>query len=157
MLIYIFQTREGNAFSVRGINSYFPRPLVKVVWFFIDNSLIQYNMVFRGTIKAISSPKNGVSQSGKEWRAQEFVVENDEGRFPEAYVFSVFNKEIGANVGDTVEVRFDGRAREYNGRWFNDLKAYDVQFITAGSVAQTPPQPQPEQVPPPQQDDQLPF
>ena len=94
-------------------------------------------MTFKGIIQAILPEKSGVSKtSGKEWRTQEFVVRNDEGKFPETFVFSVFNKDIGAQVGDEVEVRFDGNAHEWQSRWFNDLRAYDIVVLTP--LAQAP-------------------
>lgn len=104
-------------------------------------------MIFQGIIQVILPEKSGVSQkSGKEWRTQEFVVKNNEGKYPETMVFSVFNKDIGASEGDEVDVRFEGNAREYNGRWYNDLRAFEVTVLKPQAPrAQMPSQPVPPQ------------
>lgn len=118
-------------------------------------------MNFSGKIIQILPARSGVSEkSGKEWKSQEFVVENNEGQFPCSLVFNAFNREIGADVGDIVYVQFDGRAREYNGRWFNSLDAYSITKPQPQAMYQPqgyqPPVPNiPEPTPP--QDDQLPF
>lgn len=110
-------------------------------------------MQFKGIITHVGSPKSGVSKkTGKEWSSQEFVVRDDTGKYPESFVFEVFNKEIGANVGDEVEVLFEGDAREYNGRYFNSLKAYKVTLLAQGQ-AETPREYAPLQ----EEEGQLPF
>lgn len=123
-------------------------------------------MNFKGKIQEVLQPRTGVTKAGKEWKVTEFVVRNDEGKYPESYLFSLFNKDIDALVGDEVEVRFEGNAREYNGRWYNDLKAYDVIKLTP--LAQVPRAQMPSQPVPPQpqifdqqileeKNDELPF
>lgn len=110
-------------------------------------------MQFKGIITHVGSPKSGVSKkTGKEWSSQEFVVRDDTGKYPESFVFEVFNKEIGASVGDEVEVLFEGDAREYNGRYFNSLKAYKVTLLAQGQV-ETPREYAPLQ----EEEGQLPF
>jgi len=55
-------------------------------------------------------------------------------------------------VGDEVKVSFNLRAREYNGRWYNDVRVWRIS--PAGQSAQAPvaaasPAPMPEQAPAP--------
>ena len=108
--------------------------------------------------------QKGISKSsGKEWMSQEFVVRNDSERFPTSAVFKTFNMPVNANTGDEVIVSFDPEAREYNGRWFVNLRAYKIErvqeFAQAPRMGQTPPPPPPPQqeFPPQQKDDDLPF
>ena len=114
-------------------------------------------MQFKGIIQTILPIRQGVSsKSGNPWRSQEFVVRDDTQKFPESYVFEVFNKDIGAQVGDEVEVSFDGDAREYNGRWYNSLRAFKVTLLTPlakGQVDNTPKDYAPKQ----EEEGQLPF
>lgn len=84
-------------------------------------------MNFTGKIIAILPARSGIGKnSGKEWRSQDFVVEDASGRFVQSFVFSLFNKDLPAAVGDEVEVTFDARAKEWQGRWFNSLEAFSV-------------------------------
>ena len=85
-------------------------------------------MEFTGKIVKILPTRSGVSKSGKEWKSTSFVVENNEGRYPEGYVFETFN-DLEAKEGDRVSVLFDGRAREWEGKYFNSLNAYKVTRI----------------------------
>lgn len=84
-----------------------------------------YSMEFIGTIKKILPTRSGVSKTGKEWKAVSFVVENTEGKYPEGYLFETFN-DLNANEGEKVVVKFDGRVREWEGKYFNSLNAYKV-------------------------------
>lgn len=110
-------------------------------------------MIFKGIIVAILPERSGVSQkSGKEWRSQQFVVRDETQKYPETYVFEVFNKEIPAAVGDSVEIKFEGDAHEYNGRWYNSLRAYEIIPLT-----QQQPVRNDTQTPQYQDEGQLPF
>ena len=112
-------------------------------------------MQFKGKITNILPEKTGISsKSGREWRSQEFVVRDDSGRFPESFVFEVFNREIGAAAGDEVEVLFEGDAREYNGRFYNSLRAYRITPLSQAAPQQ---QPTNDYVPPQPEQAELPF
>ena len=85
-------------------------------------------MEFIGKITNILPPRSGVSKTGKDWKVTEFVVTNDD-RFPQSFVFELLNKDLENNIGDDVTVKFDGNAREYNGRFYNSLKAWEVTTL----------------------------
>lgn len=93
-------------------------------------------MEIQGKIIAALPEKTGSSDRG-EWKVQEFVLETFES-FPKKMVFSVFGAErlarFNIQVGQTVNVSFDIDAREYNNRWFNSIRAFDVRQITTPSV-----------------------
>jgi hypothetical protein len=118
-------------------------------------------MNFTGKIIAILPARSGIGKnSGKEWRSQDFVVEDASGRFVQSFVFSLFNKDLPAAVGDEVEVTFDARAKEWQGRWFNSLEAFSVNPIsrnpaTSESRNDIPQERKPEN--PNEKDDDLPF
>ena len=67
--------------------------------------------------------------------AQDFVIETHE-QYPKRCVFSVFGedrlREFNIQVGEELTVSFDIDAHEYNGRWFNNIRAWRVQ---RGNVA----------------------
>lgn len=87
-------------------------------------------MEITGKIIVACEPRGGVSQrTGNSWKMQEFVIETME-QYPRKCMFSVFGedrlKEFNLNVGEVVTVSFDIDAREYNGRWYNDIRAWRV-------------------------------
>lgn len=79
-----------------------------------------------GKVISILDPQSGVSSKGEWWRGG-FVIETNE-QYPKKCVFTVFGKEkwdkMGIVVGATYNVSFDIDAREFNGRWFNDVQAW---------------------------------
>lgn len=98
-----------------------------------------------GRIIAALPEKNGVSAKG-EWKVQEFVLETKDASFPRKMVFSVFGADrlarFNIQVGQDVTVAFDIDAHEYNGRWFNSIRAYDVRPVdpaAASAAAPVPP------------------
>lgn len=96
-------------------------------------------MDLQGKIIAVLEPKTGTSARG-EWKVQEFVLETNEA-YPKKMVFSVFGDErlklYNIQQGQDYLVRFDIDAHEYNGRWFNSIRAFDVR--PAEAAATTPP------------------
>ena len=90
--------------------------------------------------------KGGVSaRTGNSWMTQEYVIEVP-GQYPKKCVFSIFGeeriKQFNIQAGEDITVQFDIDAHEYNGRWFNEVRAWDVrpagqQQPTAQSVAST--------------------
>lgn len=88
-------------------------------------------MELQGKIIAETPERSGVSARG-EWKAKDFVVETHE-QYPHKMLFSVFGAErlqrFNIQVGQEVLVSFDIDANEYNGRWFNNIRAYDVRQV----------------------------
>ena len=129
-------------------------------------------MELQGKVIAVLPARSGVSARG-EWKSQSFVIETHDS-FPRKMVFDVFGEErltrFNIQLGQEVNVSFDIDAHEYNGRWFNDIRAFDVRLVDPNTVSAAPaaqaapaaPQqpanapfpPQPEQS---NSDDALPF
>lgn len=95
-------------------------------------------MELTGKIIAVLPAKSGTSAKGYPWMNQEYVIETD-GQYPKKCVFSVFGEDrinqFNIQVGETLTVHFDIDAHDYNGRWFNEVKAYS---IVKQAVAATP-------------------
>ena len=77
---------------------------------------------------------------------QDFVIEEAMGQFPKRMVFNVFGEEnlnrFNIQEGQELTVSFDINAREYNGRWYNDVRVWNV-------VAANQPQPVAQAAEPP--------
>lgn len=100
-------------------------------------------MELQGKVIAALPERSGVAQSsGNPWKIQEFVIEYQEGQYPRHMLFSVFGEErlqrFNIQIGQTVLVAFDINAREWNGRWFNDIRAYDVRLVDPNAVSAQP-------------------
>ena len=83
-----------------------------------------------GKIIAALPPKSGTSQStGKPWQVNSYVLQTNE-QTPKNIAFDVFGAErveqYNLKVGDMVTVSIDIDAHEYNGRWYNQIRAWNV-------------------------------
>ena len=60
---------------------------------------------------------------------QEYVIEVP-GQYPRHCAFTVFGedriKQLNIQMGEDLTIQFDIDARDYNGRWYNDFRAYNV-------------------------------
>lgn len=103
-----------------------------------------------GKIIAALPPKSGTSQStGKPWQVNAYVLQTNE-QTPKNIAFDVFGAErveqYNLKVGDMVTVSIDIDAHEYNGRWYNQIRAWNVVNHASAqqSVAQQVPPPTPQ-------------
>ena len=95
-------------------------------------------MELTGKIIAEFNERGGVSsRTGNEWKAKSYVIEVP-GDYPRKCVFDVFGADrlqaFNIQIGETLTVHFDIDAHEYNGRWFNEIRAYSVQRGQAGGT-----------------------
>ena len=116
--------------------------------------------------------QTGVSQRGN-WSKQEFIIEYQEGSYPSQACFSVWGEDKVKDlerfqIGDSVKVSFNISSREYNGRWYTDLRAWRIDMDGSQASAPAPQAAAPvqetgnTQAPAPaaaddSQDDDLPF
>ncbi len=69
------------------------------------------------------------------WRKQEFLIETLD-QYPKKVLFSLWSDKIDQNpfsIGQEVVVSFDAESREYNGRYYTELRAWKVSAAGAGS------------------------
>ena len=87
-------------------------------------------MEIKGKIIHVLPLQSGVGKaSGKEWKKQEYVLETQE-TYPKKVCFNLFGDRIDQNpvqIGDDVTVSFDLESREFNGRWYTDVRAYRIE------------------------------
>ena len=102
---------------------------------------LKKDMEITGKIIAVLPERGGVSKTGNEWKMQEYVLETHE-QFPKKLCFNVFGADkiaqFNIQAGDELTVSFDINAREYNGRWYNDIRAWRVERGTAPAAVETP-------------------
>lgn len=81
-----------------------------------------------GKIIAVLPTKSGTSARGTQWSSQTAVIETHE-QYPKRVAFDVLGDKItefNLQVGEEVTVSFDINAREYNGKWWNSVNAWQV-------------------------------
>jgi len=69
------------------------------------------------------SGKNG------QWKKQDIIVET-EGQYPKKVCVSIWGDKINESqlqVGAQLSISFDVESREYNGRWYTDVKAWKLE------------------------------
>ena len=95
-------------------------------------------MEIQGKIIAVLPTRSGTSARGTQWSSQTAVIETQE-QYPKKLAFDVINDKIdqfNIQVGEFLTVQFDINAREYNGRWFNSVNAWNVIRQTQQAPAQ---------------------
>ena len=111
-------------------------------------------MELTGRIIAVLPANSGVSnRTGNPWMSQEYVIEVP-GQYPRKCVFRLFGedriKQFNIQNGEDLTIQFDIDAHEYNGRWFNEIRAYNVirgqvpPVVTPGATPFPPVQGQPD-------------
>ena len=101
----------------------------------------------KGKIKFISEVQSGTSKAGKEWKKLLFVISNNEGYEgqEQIFAFDVFGDEkvdsfLQYNsVGKEVEVSYNIRTNEHQGKYFTSLQSWKVFGVqNDGNAVQEP-------------------
>ncbi len=94
-----------------------------------------------GRIKQKLARQSGQGAKGT-WTKQDFVLEYQDGNYPADVCLTAFGNDKVADldkyqVGDSIKVAFNLRAREYNGRWYNDVRVWRISPAGQGAPQQT--------------------
>ena len=94
-----------------------------------------------GKIIELLPEKSGQSANG-EWRKREYVLET-EAQYPKKICFMAWGDKIDQfeiKQGERVTVSVDLESREYNGRWYTDVKAWKISRDGGDADNQSPTQ-----------------
>ena len=72
--------------------------------------------------------QSGTGKNGQ-WKKQDIIVET-EATYPKKVCISVWGDKIDtANLqtGSLLKIDFDVESREFNGRWYTDVKAWKIE------------------------------
>ena len=93
-------------------------------------------MDLQGKVIAVLPAREGTSARGP-WKSQQYVIETHD-QYPKKMVFDVFGadriEQFAIKAGEELNVSFDIDAHEYNGRWFNNIRAWNIQRVDATAV-----------------------
>ena len=135
-------------------------------------------MELEGRIARKLNVQTGTSARGA-WSKQEFVLEYQEGNFPTQECMNVWGEDKVIELdkyqlGDKVKIAFNLSSREYNGRWYTDVRAWRIEpagaqqnasaasygapaGMTGAAPVQSAPLPTADDMSSPLSDDDLPF
>jgi len=90
------------------------------------------NFELEGTVKVI----NEVQSFASGFTKREFVVEVEDGKFPQSIKFECVKEKTAMiddyQIGESVKVFFDIRGNEYNGKYYVNLNAWKLEKPGAG-------------------------
>ena len=95
-----------------------------------------------GRIVSKLNVQSGTSARGA-WEKQEFIVELQEGNFPSNVCMNVWGADKVRDlekyqVGDRVKIAFNLSSREYNGRWYTDVRAWRIEPAGTADAGMAP-------------------
>ena len=75
-----------------------------------------------------------------EWKKQEFIIETED-KYPKQVCISAWAEKVDEltkfNINDKVKLSLNAESREYNGRWYTDLRFWKIEMIGATSSTNT--------------------
>jgi hypothetical protein len=91
-------------------------------------------MEIKGKLIQLLQPQTGQGKNGT-WKKQEIIVEIP-GQYPKNVCVAIWGEKINESqlqVGNELNIAFDIESREYNGRWYTDVKAWKIDVVGAQS------------------------
>ena len=98
-------------------------------------------MEFKGRIYKVMPITEGVNRAGDKWQKQEFLFEyfeHDTDRYTDKVALSIMNeriKECDLHEGEEVTIGFGHTVREYQGRYYNEIRCYKIEKAIRGIAA----------------------
>lgn len=79
------------------------------------------------------------------WVKASFVIETED-QYPKKICIDAWGDRVdnvnGLNINDKVKVDFDVESREYNGRWYTNVKAWRIEKVGGQEAGGNPPLPE---------------
>ena len=78
--------------------------------------------------------ETGNGKNGQ-WKKQNIIVETADSQYPKKICVSVWGDKMpeGLQIGQQLKVSFDVESREFNGKWYTDVKAWKVETASGSS------------------------
>ena len=86
--------------------------------------------------------QTGTGKNG-EWKKQDVIVETD-GQYPKKICISFWGDKINPShlvAGNKLKIDFDIESREYNSRWYTDVKAWKTEMVGSANTSEGFPAP----------------
>ncbi len=87
-----------------------------------------------GKLSQILPLQTGTGKNG-EWKKQEFIIETDD-QFPKQVCMNMWGDKIdelkNLSIGQNIKASVNIESREFNGRWYTDIKVWKLDAAGAG-------------------------
>lgn len=111
-------------------------------------------LIITGRVLQLLPLQEGTSKAGNAWQKQDFILETP-GQYPRKVCICLFGDNVvkfPLQAGQNVTVNLDIESREFNGRWYTDVRAWNVvynaqQGVTVPAPTATAPTTQPAPTP----------
>ena len=100
-------------------------------------------MDIKGKIIQKLELQSGTSKAGNAWKKQEYVLETLDS-YPRKVKFDFFGDradQYPLEVGDVITLSYDIESREFNGRWYTDIRGFKAVKEDPNAVGAPAPYP----------------
>lgn len=97
------------------------------------------DLQIKGTVTKILEEQSGTGKNGP-WRKQDFILETT-GEYSKPVCITQWGDKIdefGIQEGEQLTAHIDIQSREYNGRWYTDVKAWRIEKGDDGPPSDAP-------------------
>jgi hypothetical protein len=95
-------------------------------------------MKIKAKLTQILPLQTGFGKNGQ-WRKQDVIIETD-GLYPKNICISIWGDNINENqliIGTQLSIDFDIESREFNGKWYTDVKAWKIDLVDNITVTES--------------------
>jgi hypothetical protein len=92
-------------------------------------------MELSGKVFKVLPVESGEGKNGT-WKKQMIVIETDGGKYPKKVAVTFWGDLVNSSSfadGKDISVEFDVESREYNGKWYTDVKAWRINNSTSNN------------------------
>jgi len=115
------------------------------------------DLKIEGKVTQVLEEQSGTGKNGP-WRKQEFILETG-GQYSRPVCITQWGDKIdqfSVEEGEQLTAYIDIQSREYNGRWYTDVKAWKIEK-QGDQTSEGLPQDEPPTYELPDDDEELPF
>ena len=119
-------------------------------------------MDITGKLVELLPEQTGEGKTGNSWRKRSYVIETIDSQYPKRVCIDAWGDRAdilnSLAIGDELVSSFDIESREYNGRWYTNVKAWKIEKKASNAPSNNQPLPGSDEMPPPPEPtDDLPF
>ena len=97
-------------------------------------------MKIQGKVVQVLPTQTGTSANGKDWKKSGVVINYKDGDYEKTVMCTVMGDKVDAlqsvQPGADIDVSINIESREYNERWYTDVKAWKWDVVGQAGTAQ---------------------
>jgi hypothetical protein len=92
-------------------------------------------MELTGKITHLLEIESGTSAKG-DWQKRTIVIQNDSDKYPKPQAIQLWGDlcNLELRKGDEITAHINIESREYNGRWFTDVRAWKIDVVSGNTA-----------------------